>query len=307
MKKSRKKNRNAVILFIILAVIIVISCIIFKDDKIHISRENVKFYISTADEASKEKLQVNWQQLAAVDAVRYGKDFTKVDHSSTKELAKMFIVKSKDNKYRLLTLDEVLTKLDFSMGKKEKVFKYLKQLEYVGIKKQNLNFYKSQMQFISELKPEAIELYKKYGILPSVAISQAILESGWGKSELSVKANNLFGIKADRGWDGKSVSMKTSEYYNKTIMANFRAYDSIARSLKDYGEFLYNNKRYKRNGLFSASNYIGQANAIERAGYSTKENKNGDRIYAEAVINVIQENNLQLIDYEAQMQKQYNH
>lgn len=304
MRKFRKRIMGTALCFIILVVIIILCYIFLKDDKIHISRENVKFYINTADEASKGKLQINWQQLAVIDAVRYGRDFSKLDKNGTKELAKMFIESSKEDKYRLLTLEEVLTKLDFNSNKKKKVYKYLNELEYVGLKRQNLNFYKSQMKFINELKPEAIELYNKYGILPSITISQAILESGWGKSELSVKANNLFGIKADKGWDGKSVSMKTGEFYNKTIVARFRAYDSKSKSLKDYGEFLHVNKRYKRNGVFSASNYLEQAKAIERAGYSTKQNKNGDKIYAEAVINLIRENNLQLIDYDAQIQKQ---
>ena len=38
---------------------------------------------------------------------------------------------------------------------------------------------------------------KKTGVLASVTIAQAILESGWGQSELSLKANNLFGMKTN--------------------------------------------------------------------------------------------------------------
>ncbi|MCS4464777.1 glucosaminidase domain-containing protein [Clostridium botulinum] len=35
--------------------------------------------------------------------------------------------------------------------------------------------------------PISKELYDEYGILPSVTIGQAILESDWGRSELSKK------------------------------------------------------------------------------------------------------------------------
>jgi hypothetical protein len=51
-------------------------------------------------------------------------------------------------------------------------------------------------EFISRLLPHAKELQEGYGILPSIVIGQAILESNWGNSQLSKEYNNLFGIKA---------------------------------------------------------------------------------------------------------------
>ena len=80
-----------------------------------------------------------------------------------------------------------------------------------------------------------------------------------GKSDLSVKANNLFGIKADSSWKGESVSMTTSEYYNDVIQDKFRQYKNKADSVDDYGKFLVENDRYEKNGLFDATQYIGQA------------------------------------------------
>ena len=148
---------------------------------------------------------------------------------------------------------------------------------------------------------QAAEIYDKYGVLPSVTISQAILESGWGKSDLSTKAKNLFGIKADTSWKGKKIKMNTSEYYNKKIVDNFRVYNSNEESIKDYGEFLKNNKRYKQSGVFQATHYLEQAKAIEKAGYSTVENDKGEEIYAKLLIEIIQEQNLQLLDYECEM------
>lgn len=48
---------------------------------------------------------------------------------------------------------------------------------------------------------------QKSGILASLTIAQAILESGWGTSELATKANALFGIKRPtRGGAGKRTA-----------------------------------------------------------------------------------------------------
>jgi flagellum-specific peptidoglycan hydrolase FlgJ len=276
----------------------------YKD--INLDGLDTKRYIQAADNVSEDKLQINWQYMAAIDGVRYKNDFTKVTDESLNELGNMFLEKNntsskiKNSEYRLVGLDEVLNKLSFSETQKEKVYHYVDDLKYTGTQKNNLND-SSKQEFIKELYPQAAEIYDKYGVLPSISISQAILESGWGKSELSAKSNNLFGIKADSSWKGKKIKMNTSEYYNKKIMDNFRVYDSIADSMKDYGEFLNNNKRYKESGVFEASQYLKQAKAIENAGYSTVQNEKGEETYAELLIGIIQEQNLELLDYECEM------
>ncbi len=57
----------------------------------------------------------------------------------------------------------------------------------------------------------AQELQKGYGILPSIIIGQAILESDWGQSSLASKYNNLFGIKS---FGHSKVTLDTQEFYN---------------------------------------------------------------------------------------------
>ncbi len=276
----------------------------YKD--INLDGLDTKRYIQAADSASEDKLQINWQYMAAIDGVRYKNDFSKITDESLNDLANMFIEKNstsskiKNNEYRLVELDEVLSKLSLNETEKEKVQHYIENLKYTGTQKNTLND-SSKRDFIQELYPEAAEIYDKYGVLPSISISQAILESGWGKSDLSVKSNNLFGIKADPSWKGKKVKMNTSEYYNKKIIDDFRVYDSHEDSMKDYGEFLNNNKRYKQSGVFEATQYLKQAKAIEKAGYSTVQNDKGEDIYAELLIGIIQEQNLQLLDYECEM------
>ena len=49
--------------------------------------------------------------------------------------------------------------------------------------------------FIDLISPLAMEDMRTSDILAFVTIAQAILESGWGTSELAVNANNFFGMK----------------------------------------------------------------------------------------------------------------
>lgn len=168
--------------------------------------------------------------------------------------------------------------------------------EYIS-KKSKYEISLEKSKFIEEVKDGAMYNYNKYGILPSITVSQAILESGWGKSKLSKESNNLFGIKADNSWDGEAVEAITSENYDDTIKAKFRKYKSITDSIKDHGKFLSENKRYRENGLFDSKNYEKQAQALEDAGYSTKADKNGKLIYADMLIEIIEKYNLTKLDF----------
>jgi flagellum-specific peptidoglycan hydrolase FlgJ len=108
-------------------------------------------------------------------------------------------------------------------------------------------------------------------ILPSVTIAQAILESGWGNSSLTVKANALFGIKAGKNWKGKVYSCKTQECYDgvnfTTETACFRAYASWAESIADHGAFLCRYTRYRH--VLGQRDYRLACAALKSAGYAT--------------------------------------
>ena len=153
-----------------------------------------------------------------------------------------------------------------------------------------------KMEFIETISDGAISYYNKYGILPSITMAQAILESGWGNSELAVTHNNLFGIKADSRWNGAIATIATSENYNDSTIANFRKYDNINESIEDHGKFLYENSRYAEYGLFNGNDYKSQAQALEDAGYSTVKNENGEPIYADKLISLIEKYNLMQYD-----------
>ena len=132
------------------------------------------------------------------------------------------------------------------------------------------------------------------GVLPSITVAQAILESGWGQSILtSAPYYNLFGIKQGTGWQGAIVNMKTSEYVNGkwvTISAPFRAYSSQMASFQDHTKFLLTNSRYAGNGVINAKNYVNMANGLQAAGYAT------DPTYANRLINLVERYNLQSLD-----------
>ena len=50
-------------------------------------------------------------------------------------------------------------------------------------------------EFITMIGPKATADYQKHGVLASITIAQACLESGYGTTELAKNANNLFGMK----------------------------------------------------------------------------------------------------------------
>ncbi|APU60633.1 mannosyl-glycoendo-beta-N-acetylglucosaminidase family protein [Clostridium botulinum] len=283
MKKATGLILKLMILVLLAFTIFIIfnSLILNKTKERFLPENAMNIYIKAADEVSENKLQVNWKYIAALDGVKNKEDFSKANIEDSKVLGKKFLEISKSTKfkntnYRLLTLDEVISKMSFTEEEKKNVHKYLDKLNNIY----SITPDEYKRQFIDELIPISKELYDEYGILPSVTIGQAILESDWGRSELSKKGNNLFGIKATPSWQGKVLNMETSENYNDKIKDNFRYYSSKGDSIKDYANFLVKNKRYRENKVFRATEYKTQAKAIEKAGYSTKKDRDGNLLYS---------------------------
>lgn len=150
--------------------------------------------------------------------------------------------------------------------------------------------------FINKVKDGAIEGWKKHKILPSASISQAILESNWGRSKLAKEANNLFGIKGD--YKGKSVTVTTKEWDGSKMIdidAGFRKYPSWNESIEDHGTFFTSTDWRKNNykNVIGETNYKDMAKALSGAGYAT------DPAYADKLINIVEEYNLTKYDKEA--------
>jgi len=157
---------------------------------------------------------------------------------------------------------------------------------------QAANMTQAQRNFIARVGAMASEDMKKTGVLASLTIAQAILESGWGTSALAKNANALFGIKADSRWNGRVYSKSTLECYDGVNFtretALFRAYDSWQHSVNDHSAFLLAGSRYA--AVIGERNYRRACVAIHRAGYAT------DPGYAQKLITLIEKYNLMAYD-----------
>ncbi len=129
--------------------------------------------------------------------------------------------------------------------------------------------------FSQALMPHAKAAAAELGTTPEVLLAQAALETGWGKHMTQLpdgrSSHNLFNIKADPAWQGKTVQMNTMEYqHGKPIMqsARFRAYDSYGESFADYARFIKSNPRYS-NALTQAENAEHYVQQVHKAGYAT--------------------------------------
>ena len=105
----------------------------------------------------------------------------------------------------------------------------------------------TEKEFVSYIGQLAAEDMKKTGILASITAAQAILESGYGSSEVARNANNLFGMKANLSgntwpsdWGGQTYTKETGEQKPNgeryTITAAFRKYADHAASIKDHSD-----------------------------------------------------------------------
>ncbi len=155
--------------------------------------------------------------------------------------------------------------------------------------------------FVRQLLPLARQAGDELGVAPQVLIAQAALETGWGKA-VSRHADgsssyNLFNIKADDSWTGKSVVKSTLEFKDgiaRREFARFRAYDSFADSFHDYVQFLKGNPRYQ-SALQVAHHPLQYIKKLQQSGYAT------DPDYADKIINIMQRDYLQAAMFDSNM------
>jgi flagellar protein FlgJ len=96
-----------------------------------------------------------------------------------------------------------------------------------------------QQDFVNRMLPFATQASQDSGVPPQLMLGQAALESGWGKRELRMadgsNSYNLFGIKANAGWNGAVAEVMTTEYKNGVAfkqVEKFRAYSSYAEAFR---------------------------------------------------------------------------
>lgn len=133
------------------------------------------------------------------------------------------------------------------------------------------------LNYISQYKDIAMEEMVRSGIPASITLAQGILESGFGKSVLSQKSNNHFGIKCRNDWTGEKV------YHDDDRSQEcFRKYPNPEESYKDHSDFLTKSSRYASLFNLEKVDYKGWSHGLRKAGYAT------DPSYATRLINLIE-------------------
>ncbi len=118
--------------------------------------------------------------------------------------------------------------------------------------KETSSHFESPRDFVQTLWPLAEKTARKLGVSAEIILSQAALETGWGKHIIASDQQssfNLFNIKAGRNWQGKWMDKLSIEYaHGKPIQqkSSFRAYDSFEQSFNDYADFILNSPRYQK-------------------------------------------------------------
>lgn len=126
-------------------------------------------------------------------------------------------------------------------------------------------------KFIEYIAPMIVAEAKKRGYsIVSTSIAQAIVESAANTSTLSKVYHNFFGMKAQKGYKGEYVRMRTKEEYQQgqlvTIYANFRKYPTDEAGITGYYDFL----QYKRYAnLKHAKDYKQFAEYLRADGWAT--------------------------------------
>ncbi|MGV9004485.1 glucosaminidase domain-containing protein [Flavobacterium sp.] len=143
------------------------------------------------------------------------------------------------------------------------------------------------LEYIDSYKEIAKDNMVKNGIPASITLGQAILESGAGTGPLSAQANNHFGIKCHKEWNGPSI-----KYTDDEEDECFRKYNDPSESFRDHSYFLTSRSRYADLFKLNKDDYKRWAKGLKAAGYAT------DPKYPDKLISLIERYDLQRFDAE---------
>jgi flagellar protein FlgJ len=139
-----------------------------------------------------------------------------------------------------------------------------------------------QRRFLASVRGHAERAAERLGTTPEVLIAQAALETGWGRHVVGGDSHNLFSIKADPAWEGRTVTQRTLEVFGGRpvrVSAAFRAYADPGEAFDDYVEFIRGNPRYER-AIARAADPRAYVQELQRAGYAT------DPRYAQKILQI---------------------
>lgn len=144
-----------------------------------------------------------------------------------------------------------------------------------------------QRRYIESVAPLAQASQRRFGVPASVAIGQSIVESGWGKSGLTVWGRGYFGIKCgtqQSRFQTGCISLSSLEYDSAgksgAQVSQFRTYATTADSFVDHGALLRGQSLYA--AAFRTKDPHEFIRRVATAGYAT------DPHYAESVIAMIE-------------------
>lgn len=147
-------------------------------------------------------------------------------------------------------------------------------------------------QYIAKNSNYAVKEANRDGVPASITLAQGILESALGNSRLAKEANNHFGIKCHTDWYGQHITADDDKP-NEC----FRKYKTVLDSYRDHSKFLKKFDRYNFLFRLPKTDYKKWARGLQDAGYATSNN------YANSLIKIIEDNNLQRFDAGAGLQR----
>ncbi len=139
--------------------------------------------------------------------------------------------------------------------------------------------------YVDQFKETAMGNMRQYGIPASIILAQGILESGAGRGDLALSANNHFGIKCHNDWTGDTV-----RHDDDSDQECFRKYKDPSESYRDHALFLTGRSRYAALFQLPKGDYEAWARGLKNAGYAT------DPKYPDKLIGYIERYNLHQYD-----------
>jgi len=148
------------------------------------------------------------------------------------------------------------------------------------------------LKYIDKYKRTAIEEMRRAGVPASIKMAQAILESNAGRSVLAKKANNHFGMKCGRYWEGETFYRKDDDVdkNGKLIPSCFRKYEKGLQSFYAHTEFLQKPRYRPLFANLDVRDYESWAHGLKSAGYATNP------AYASGLIRLIEKYELFKLD-----------
>lgn len=138
--------------------------------------------------------------------------------------------------------------------------------------------------YIEKYSDIAVQQQQRHGIPASITLSQALLESGAGKSPLAKASNNHFGIKCTSDWTGGRFN-----HDDDKAGECFRVYNAVLDSYEDHSAFL-KRERYAKLYTYKVTDYKSWAFGLKAAGYAT------DPKYPAKLIQIIEDYRLYRYD-----------